>query len=256
MFIKNQTPFLGKIKLKFEKHPHYSSGNNILNNVHLNLGFTKLVSRMYIEHGFDGDRIDPKKVAKICLYTNGTIKKHEWWEVKGPNGVFRSNRKPKNEKDIVYHGVLDNSFMFGDKYIGDIKTGWWYYKNRLVVCEKYPLGVAIKVKKDFWRSPLPYLECVEGAYGYSHRGGCLFRIGDRLFDADYKPHVHDYTKEQWEKWHNKYRQRLKNADDFDRKWLQADGVAGFIPFNMRGSKVIETFEEAIEAAKNLSRYLG
>ena len=39
--------------------------------------------------------------------------------------------------------------MFEDKYIGDVKTGWWYYKNRLVVCEKYPIGVAIKTKKDY-----------------------------------------------------------------------------------------------------------
>ena len=76
MFIKNQTPFLGKIKLKFEKHPHYSSGNNILNNVHLNLGFTKLVSRIQINEVFGDYQIHPEKLAKICLYTNGTIKKH------------------------------------------------------------------------------------------------------------------------------------------------------------------------------------
>ena len=45
--IKNTTPYLGKLVLKFEKYPHYSgSKSGVLNKVHLNLGFTKLVSRM------------------------------------------------------------------------------------------------------------------------------------------------------------------------------------------------------------------
>ena len=51
IMIKNHTPYLGKIYLKFEKDPYYT-GNTKLNKVHLNLGFTKLVSRIrlvYIE---------------------------------------------------------------------------------------------------------------------------------------------------------------------------------------------------------------
>ena len=95
MFIKNHTPFIGKIKLKFEKFPHYSSGNNILNKIHLNLGFTKLVSRMEIKRGLNGDMVDPKKVEKICKYTGGKIAKYEWYEVKGVKGTFKSNVAPK-----------------------------------------------------------------------------------------------------------------------------------------------------------------
>ena len=109
---------------------------------------------------------------------------------------------------------------------------------------------------DYWNGDKEYLDSVEGAYGYSHRGGCLFRIGDRLFEEDYHPHVCDYTKEQWKVWHDKYRRKLAKADGLDRIWLCEDGVAGFVPFNMRGKKIIETFDEAIEAAKNLSKYLS
>lgn len=256
MFIKNHTPFDGAIVLRFEKYPHYSSSDSELNKVHLNLGFTKLVSRVKKRHSFDGPEINKEKMAKICMYTGGTIKTHQWWEVRGPNGVFKSNRKPKNQKDIVYHGVLSNSFMYGDTYLGDIKTGWWYYKNRLVVCESNPKGVAIKVKKGFWHGDGDYFDSVEGIYGFSHRGGGLFKIGDRLFEENYHPHVKDYTKEQWEKWHKQYRKRLSKADSIDKKWLCEDGVRAFVPFNMRGSKTIETWDEAIQAAKNLSNHLS
>lgn len=256
LFIKNHTPYLGKLRLKFERFPHYSTGNDKLNKVHLNLGFTKLVSRINICQGFDGNQIHPEKMAKISLFTGGVVKTYEWWEVKGPNGVFKSTQKPKHKKDIVYHGVLHNSFMYGNTYIGNIETGWWYYKNGFIVCDKYPLGVALKVQKGFWHSENQPMDEIIGYYGYSHRGGCLFKIGDRLFEEGYKPHVHDYTKEQWEKWHKQYRKRLKKADKLDKKWLCEDGVAGFIPFNMRGKKVIENWDEAIEAAKNLSKYLS
>jgi hypothetical protein len=254
--IKNRTPYSGNIFLKFEKYPHYKDKKSKLNSVILNLGFTKLVSRMYPHKSFDGWEINKERLAKICMYTGGTIKTHEWWEVKGPNGIFKTNRKPKNPKDIIYHGKLYNSFMYGDTYIGDIETGWWYYKNRLVVCEQYPKGVAIKIKKAYWNGDREYLDSVEGAYGFSHRGGCLFRIGDRLFEEDYHPHVKDYTKEQWKVWHDKYRNELRKADGLDRKYLCEDGVAGFVPFNMRGKKIIETFDEAIQAANNLSKYLS
>ena len=39
MFIKNQTPYKGKLRLKFEKNPHYSSGGNkIKEYYHINCG--------------------------------------------------------------------------------------------------------------------------------------------------------------------------------------------------------------------------
>jgi len=255
-FIKNTTPYIGKIKLKFEKYPYYSDKNSKLNSVILNLGFTKLVSRMYPNRSFSGWEVNKEKVTKICMYTGGTVRFYQWWEVIGPKGVHKVHTKPANKKDIVYHGSLDNSFMYGNNYIGNIETGWWYYKNRLVICDKYPKGVATKYKTSFWHSENRPIEDIEGIYGFSHRGGCLFRIGDRLFDETYHPHCCDYTKEQWKVWHDKYRIDLSKANGTDRDELTRDGVARYIPFTMRGKKVIETWDEAIEAAHNLSKYLS
>jgi hypothetical protein len=142
--------------------------------------------------------------------------------------------------------------MYGDIYLGSIKEGWWYYQNRLVVCEKYPKGVAIKLKKGSYHSFLD----VEGIYGFSHRGGQLFKIGDRLFDAEYHPHVKDYTPEQWKVWHDKYRRALAKAPTAERRQIANDGVRAYVPFKERGKKVIQNWDEAIEAAKNLSNYLS
>ena len=126
--IKNQTPYKGKIYLKFEKMPYYVSGGRggMLNKVHLNLGFTKLVSRMVPIQGLDGYFVDQKKVDLINNFTWGKIGDH-----RNDKGDFN----------------LTNSFLDQDgSYIGDVKEGWRYYKNNLIVCREYPHGVAIKLK--------------------------------------------------------------------------------------------------------------
>ena len=85
--IKNETPYIGKIKLKFEKFPHYSgSQSGMLNKIHLDLGFTKLVSRMYPNQVMEGgpSNIDPKKIELIEKYTGGIIGTHKW----GDNDEF------------------------------------------------------------------------------------------------------------------------------------------------------------------------
>lgn len=254
-FVKNKTPYNGLIKFKLEKFPHYT-GESILNKVHLNLGFTKLVSRMHPYKSLDGWEVNKEKIIKICMYTGGTIKTYEWWEVRGVNGVFKSSSVPKNKKDIVFHGKLENSFMYGNTYLGDIKAGWWYYQNRLVVCETYPKGVAIKVKKDYWSGDVPYMDSIEGAYGFSHRGGQLFLIGDRLFENDYQPHVGDYTPEQWKMWHDKYRKAFAKASNSEKRLVASNGVRAYIPFNMRGRITITSMKDMIQSANNLSKHLS
>ena len=129
--IKNQTPYVGKTYLKFEKMPYYVSGGKggMLNKVHLNLGFTKLVSRIVPERNLDGYIISPKKVELINRWTWGKIGTHQVGE---------------NQTEEF---TLSNSFLSQDgSYIGDVKEGWRYYKNNLIVCREYPHGVAIKLK--------------------------------------------------------------------------------------------------------------
>ena len=232
-FIKNQTPYIGKIKLKFEKHPHYKSGSKgMLNKVHLNLGFTKLVSRMIPKNVMGGDsNIDPKKIELIEKYTGGVIGEHRFG------------------KDNQH--ILENSFLSKNgEYIGNIEDAWWYYKNNFVVCEDYPRGVAEKFEST------DYGNLIIGYYGYSHRGGALFKIGDRIFDNYYLPCASDYTEEEWKEFNLKFQKSVKDADEVDMKYIYNDGISSVIPFNKRGKKVIENWKEAREAAIALSKYLS
>jgi hypothetical protein len=245
MFIKNQTPYLGKIRLKFEKSPWYSSGSNRLNKVHLNLGFTKLVSRIKLKRDLNGPIPDPLKIELINKYTGGIIGKH----------TFHNDEH-----------ILENSFLAPDgTYLGDLSEGWRYYKNRMIVTQKNPRGVAMLVEKDFFHI-LPvrngiiedyFSVFIEGYYGYTHRGGSVFKLGDRLFDENYVPVESDYPKEEW----NKYKKIARESEIRNRKdgWLK-DGdefeIASIIPFNRRGNITIQTWEQAEQAAINISNYLS
>lgn len=243
--IKNRTPYLGKIKLKFQKDPYVRGGGlGILNTVHLNLGFTKLVSRIYpIQSKVEGYLVDPEKVKLINNFTGGII-----------DSIYLELGVPKEEF------TLHNSFLTKNRiFVGDIERAWWYYTNQLGVCEDFPHGVAIKYNENYYyglTTTTPQINDIIGYYGYTHRGGSLFKIGDRLFDVNYKPIEDDYEEWEWEGWVDKFNERLEKADDFDKKWLSEDGISAVIPFKKRGKKLIENLEEAKQAAINMSNYLS
>ena len=75
--IKNTTPYIGKIKFKFEKYPEYT-GKSKLNKIHLNLGFTKLVSRITPVKTTAGWVINPECKYFIEKYTIGKIGSHSF----------------------------------------------------------------------------------------------------------------------------------------------------------------------------------
>jgi len=254
--VKNRTPYLGKMVLKFERHPYYtSSQDGKLNKVHLNLGFTKLVTRFIPNQVIAGySNVDPKKIELIEKYTGGVIGTHKW----GDDDEF----------------VLEESFLTKEgKYIGSIDRAWWYYTNNLYVCKEYPNGVAIKlktyepnifitnantVKDDFDPFVIEQIENdnIEGYYGYSHRGGGLFKIGDRLFDEEYNPVVEDYDEKEFKKWWKEYTKSYEKGDDFDRKHIYNDGIKSVIPFNKRGKHMVKNWSDARTAAINMSKYLS
>jgi len=246
--IKNQTPYKGKLKVKFEKYPEYSGRNSgVLNKVHLDLGFTKLVSRMIPSKTEDGWEVDMNKIHLIEGYTEGRITLYEWWDVRGVDGSFKTHTKPNNPEDIIYYGCLPNSFVTKTgEYIGDIRCAWWYYTNEMKVCEEYPHGVAKKYENGK----------LLGYYGYTHRGGCLFKIGDRLFDSSYRPIEGDYEEWEWLGWEDKFNILYDEGDDLTKKWMYEDGIAYVMPYNKRGSKVIKTLGEALQAAINISKELS
>jgi len=247
MFIKNTTPYVGKVQFKIEKYPYYTSSNpfSILNKVCLNLGFTKIVSRMYptkLESGYH--KLDSEKIKLITLNTGGKIGVHEWWECKSKKSGRTQKKYSEPDLsiwDIIDHFELPESFVSeNNEYIGDVQDGWWYYKNSLQVYQPLPYGVAKQVGEDGETT---------GYYGYTHRGGSFFRKGDRLFDYKYKPKIEDYPEWQWYGWIRKI-EKLKLTDS------EVIPMEEIIPFNMRGNVIIETWDQAIEAATNLKNHLN
>ena len=231
--IKNTTPYIGKIKFKFEKYPEYT-GKSKLNKIHLNLGFTKLVSRITPHKDLNGWLINPECIYLIQKHTGGKIGSHSFGD--------------KNEH------TLPNSFLTKDgEYIGDIERGWWYYKNNMMVCEDYPHGVATIIE---YNDMYPDQQFITGYHGYTHRGGQTFKIGDRLFDPSYKPKEEDYEEWEWTGWEYKYLELYGKSDELDKKWMRESGISYVIPYKKRGSKVIETWEEALQAAINMSKELS
>ena len=249
MFIKNTTPYVGKIKLTFEKEPHYTSSNpySVLNTIHWDFGFTKLVSRMYptlLENGYH--EIDPEKIKLINEKTKGKIGIHEWWVCTSKNTGYNKTKYSEPDSkiwEINDHNILEESFVSrSEKYIGDIQDAWWYVQNNLEVCEDYPNGVAREVGE---------FRNTTGFYGYTHRGGALFKKGDRIFDENYKPKETDYPDWQWAGWKLELEDLKSNPEDVMVLLTMKD----IIPFNQRGQVIIDTWDEAKEAARNLSKYL-
>ena len=95
---------------------------------------------------------------------------------------------------------------------------------------------------------------IEGYYGYTHRGGQMFKLGDRLFEEAYVPVEEDYEDCGWAGYELKYQEFLNKADGLDLKW--DNGIADVIPFNRRGKVTIKTWDQAKQAAINISKYLG
>jgi hypothetical protein len=229
--IKNTTPYIGKIRLKFEKYPEYT-GKDKLNKIHLDLGFTKLVSRITPYRDTSGWLINPECKYLINRHTGGVINNH----------AFGNTIQEKREQQ------LPNSFLAKDgSYIGDIERGWWYYKNNMKVCDQYPHGVAERYDDE---------GNLIGYHGYTHRGGQTFKIGDRLFDPSYTPKEEDYEEWEWAGWKLKYDESYEKSDDLEKRWMEDSGIGYVMPYVKRGEKVIDNFEECLQAAINMSKDLS
>lgn len=100
-----------------------------------------------------------------------------------------------------------------------------------------------------------YSDKTKKYYGFTHRGVKGFGIGDMLFDIN---------NENTSMYYNSFKYRLKYLyrlfinlkDRFTFKYLIEDGIKDVIPFNKRGSKIIETKEEAKQAAINFMKYIS
>jgi hypothetical protein len=251
--IKNNTVYNGKIKLMFDKYPEWSGGGSYLNKIHLNLGFTKLVSRIHVNQFKEDEslELDTRKYRQECIdkinnYTGGKIGNH----------YFDNGRGGKH----CLVGFLD---MDGN-YLGDVSTGWWYYKNKMIVNKYYPHGTAIRLK-DFYHdgriNSNDYISDemvldfeIEGIYGFSHRGGTLFRIGDKIFDANWRPSEEELKSMDYKKMIESFDELNEGFDNSG--YSIKDKIVESMPFTKRGGETIKNWDDAKLAAKNLSKYLG
>ena len=100
-----------------------------------------------------------------------------------------------------------------------------------------------------------YSDKTKKYYGFTHRGVEGFGIGDMLFDIN---------NENTSIYYNSIKYRIKYLYSLIRvitckfrfKYLIEDGIKDIIPFNKRGSKIIETKEEAKQAAINFMKYIS
>jgi hypothetical protein len=229
-FVKNDTPYLGRLVLRFEKNTDYkSTKKGFLNKIHLDFKFFKLVTRLIPEINDNKLMPDPDKVALIEKYTGGII--------------VERRVKEKELNDIL---LTKHNFLTKDKrMVGDIFTAWDYFKNQMVIVEENPKGVAL-VYKD--RKPYEYIVLDD-------KEKISVKIGDRIFDENYMSSMANFKRDEWKKWYKKYIRDYYRADEKNKKRIKEEGIIKYIPYNMRGIKKIKTLEEAKITAINIIKQI-
>lgn len=98
--------------------------------------------------------------------------------------------------------------------------------------------------------------------GYSHRGSCSFGVGDMLFSEDIKSYSAYYKmpKYRWKYIMTLLKYHIKGDsimfEDICEDNIIGHGISQVIPFRERGTKKIETLEEAYQAAVNFAKYVS
>lgn len=139
--------------------------------------------------------------------------------------VVRINKSKDSQNDVFY--MLNYIWMLNPKYN--------------FICCKNPQVM-------FSRKSHKY-------YGYSHRGGAFFGIGDMLFDENKEKETLYYRNKSFRISFIKHLIKYIN-NPFDFEDLVTNGITGIVPFKCRGSKIIEDMQEAYVAASNFAKYLS
>ena len=229
-FVKNDTPYLGRLVLRIERNSNYkSTKKGFLNKIHIDFKFFKLVTRLIPKTDDRGWVADPEKVSLIEKYTGGIVKEKILVDNESKSGYNLS------------HIFLTKS----KKYVGDIFLGWYYFKNQLMILEDKPNGIAIKYKN----------RKIEGYLVMTEKINVMLRIGDRIFNEDYNPSKSEFSKKEWNKWRKKFYVVHSNALGWQKKELDRRGMFHFIPHNLRGFKKITTLDQAKESAIKIYNYI-
>ena len=193
------------------------------------------------------------KIEKDPHYSNGNDKLVRSYNLR----IFKLSLRCKNS-ELDKSKLLEMSKVDGFPHISILVT---LYEStlqdmrKLFINSMVPLGHGLAQWVDDIYLPRESRTTL-GYYGYSHRGGATFKIGDRLFDGKYEPAEEDYPERQWNIWKCDFSKSWDQGDEFHRRMVLSGGVKSVIPFKMRGAKNIETLEEAKQAAINMSDYLS
>jgi hypothetical protein len=219
--IKNCTFYNGKIYLKFERYPHYSSYKDEFNKIHLNLGFTKLVSRIKIDDYqrynldilYNIERKTNLKLVTSYYDRNGQILKIK----RGVDNQFKLNvegddveitiEEINNDTGLVHFTTDEND------YIG-IDFAFMAYNNNMKATANPQVFEYYEKDK------------LVGYCGYSHRASVVFKIGDKIFEENWMP-----------------------ADN-------KESTRETTPFKQHGDKIIESLSDAFQAASNFADYVS
>lgn len=232
--IHNDTVYVGKPKLSFKRYADCQPATKALNKIHLNLGFTKLISTVSTKE------YDQKKLRLIEAHTNTVVKTITLNEegIISDCYIFYGN-KPyfTDDNTLITTGV----FTTGGSYIGCPETGWYLYQEGLEADNRIP-GIAYSPNKKGW-------------VAFSHRGHCIFKMYDMLFDEDWRPeNPADYIQYWGGKLSDVDLAVLEDAD-YDLELFQ-EYVIDYIPFQKRGATLIEHMHQARRAVRNLHLYMG
>jgi hypothetical protein len=230
-FIKNNTPYLGRLVLRIEKEPEYNDiKKGYLNNIHLNLKFFKIVTRLIPNIKNESLELKDDTIVLIEKYTRCNLVK-----------VIRLSDESETGRFFGYNLVYDKKH-----YWGDLDFGWWMMKNLIIVSEEEPKNVAFQYKDK--KIIAVFIKV---------RDKTLFlKIGDKIFEEDYRPSPTFHETKEWKEWFNRYKLDYKRADDEKKFKMKGDGLVNYAPIQKRGRINIETKEDLLKSAKKIVKYLS
>lgn len=219
--IKNNTVYTGKPKLKFKRHTDYSHPSVTLNKIHLNLGFTKLISVVPTA------QFDRNKLRLIAEHT-GAIPKGIKITNTGINGIrpgiYTRPTYSKDTETLYTTGIFNGA----GKYLGTPEDGWFMYQQGWTV--------------DPFHKGICYSEKEKGYVAVNHRGYAIFKMYDMLYDPKWRPQNPVDFIEYWQG-------KIPNASNSTP--VLREQCLEHIPFTKRGFMLITKPSMARQAAINL-----
>ena len=187
----------------------------------------------------------------ICQYNSSDILVKKLFTIPFVNkSIVLRKREITNLTDYG-RNIITNVFGLFKEYNLFVVTNVGVYD--ILACS-FLLDESMKYKNTNTYG-VAYSDKTKKYYGFTHRGVEGFGIGDMLFDINNENTSIYYNSI---KYRIKYLYRLIRAITckFRFKYLIEDGIKDVIPFNKRGSKIIETKEEAKQAAINFMKYIS